>query len=767
MNKKFRSVLSCTLVLILHCSTVYAWKPYTHIYTSDQVRNEVVSDGHVIINDRRYKIREEIAQALVRWPEYFNAGVVGPDGLPDLTYGQSVIHPERTGQWLQHIYNQGWEAQSNPAYSEDEKSQILAFTYGYLAHAAGDMWAHTFVNDFARGVFPSFLRIPTDRLLRDIAIRHLIVEAYVGDATPGYDGNPQRTLLKDGDWSDDETREIKFSSPAKFIYNALIDPAAAAPNLCGNGEDDDGDGVKDDGCPGGPNEIGLPELSMPRGPVLDFFLQLRSKLQEARKALKLSEGTNDESLDIFLEKLERFKSSCISLKLVTEHNQCRQEWLSFKRGLGAHLPDDIKVKDAIKYLSRLLLAAYLRWWEKEIDKGLMAWGELGLATTRALFNPQARRDEQNKRCREITPDTGDKAKLRARCEDSVVIGNLLLRESESFMEHHLPSMLGLSPKLGKLLPLFRKVEVKLDKLLALLIPFKEKKASIDKKLEELRNKLINRVTGIDLESLDYFVRHPAAWLDIPRFKLPKVEHEVELFGEGERKRLDRYMGFERTNHLVPDAKPHPKFPYEVTRLDDSNGVFDPKNFAAIRNTITTIKLALLDGEGLNQVIEDVLNDTASEPWAKCSLLYPALTPLDAACSEGPVSRITKDSTSTSVPANFMINSYRSTLDSSPVLLWLRSIDSDHAWRRDGRPRFYDLATPMPTPTSPCPAFNETNPCPRSPIENGGNGTFPLWRSCDGRKVFRKLFRDWEKPKGQEQIQEEFPDYGDRCDEVKK
>ena len=39
-------------------------------------------------------------------PAYFNAGVVGPDGFPDLTYGQSVMHPEQTGKWLTHILKQ-------------------------------------------------------------------------------------------------------------------------------------------------------------------------------------------------------------------------------------------------------------------------------------------------------------------------------------------------------------------------------------------------------------------------------------------------------------------------------------------------------------------------------------------------------------------------------------------------------------------------------------------------------------------------------------
>ena len=38
----------------------------------------------------------QVAQALHDWPTHYNAGVVRPDGFPDLTLGQSVIHPVHT-----------------------------------------------------------------------------------------------------------------------------------------------------------------------------------------------------------------------------------------------------------------------------------------------------------------------------------------------------------------------------------------------------------------------------------------------------------------------------------------------------------------------------------------------------------------------------------------------------------------------------------------------------------------------------------------------
>ena len=70
-------------------------------------------------------------------------------------------------------------------YSEAEKLQILAFTYGYMTHAAGDSFAHTLVNELSEGIFPAVGDILTDADMAAIAVRHLVVEGHIGAATPG------------------------------------------------------------------------------------------------------------------------------------------------------------------------------------------------------------------------------------------------------------------------------------------------------------------------------------------------------------------------------------------------------------------------------------------------------------------------------------------------------------------------------------------------------------------------------------------------------
>ena len=159
------------------------------------------------------------------------------------------------------MLDRAWAAQSDPSYSVAEKSQILAFAYGYLTHAAGDMWAHTLVNDVSGGVFPAVGEILTDIDDAEIAIRHIIVEGYVGDATAGYDGNQARgpvpgEVNEDGnpEVSDDATPHIPFAAPKRFIYETFINPANPLP------------------------------VGTSRGPLIDFFLDMQASCRSPRRA---------------------------------------------------------------------------------------------------------------------------------------------------------------------------------------------------------------------------------------------------------------------------------------------------------------------------------------------------------------------------------------------------------------------------------------------------------------------------------------------------
>ena len=207
---------------------VDAFKPYTHNKTGDAAYADVVADGMVTIEGRTYGVDPTVVDALRDWAPYYNAGVVGPDGFPDLVMGQQIVHPQETGAWLDYILTQAWAAQTDPSYDDAERGQILAFAYGFLTHAAGDVWAHTLVNEFAGETFPEFGDVITDKGAAEIALRHFIVEGYIGDATEGSDGNPNRTTVPGStDVSDDETPGVAFGAPIGWIHDTLVDRDAS------------------------------------------------------------------------------------------------------------------------------------------------------------------------------------------------------------------------------------------------------------------------------------------------------------------------------------------------------------------------------------------------------------------------------------------------------------------------------------------------------------------------------------------------------------
>jgi hypothetical protein len=160
----------------------HAWKPITHVYLAEEAREAMVAQGgRISIEEvdfwRRdvvgpvgtYPISSEVYQALRDYPSYFRAGVLGPDAYPDMIFGQTVIHPNElaasgANRWLSHLYSQA------------RTPQERAFVWGFLGHAAGDMFGHTFVNKYAGG---NFTLAPIDN-----AIRHIVVEGYVGRFTP-------------------------------------------------------------------------------------------------------------------------------------------------------------------------------------------------------------------------------------------------------------------------------------------------------------------------------------------------------------------------------------------------------------------------------------------------------------------------------------------------------------------------------------------------------------------------------------------------------
>ncbi len=138
------------LLLALTLAPASAWSPDTHIALFEPVAADALDDGrltfYVIDYDQGkaveklgdYQVAPEALEALKKAPDQFRAGLVGPDAYPTWEAGRGCIH-KNADAWLTYL----WEQAHTPEYRSPE---VLAFVYGNMMHAAGDVFAHTLTN---------------------------------------------------------------------------------------------------------------------------------------------------------------------------------------------------------------------------------------------------------------------------------------------------------------------------------------------------------------------------------------------------------------------------------------------------------------------------------------------------------------------------------------------------------------------------------------------------------------------------------------------
>jgi hypothetical protein len=183
-----------------------AWGLKTHLWIAEKVLADVRNGCEIdlgLAGGKRYVLGREVCEALREHPAEFRAGVLGPDVFPDFVVGQVTTHPGTnaephtnepgakwaTGQYMNHLL----EHASTPA--------ELAFAYGYLVHGAGDVFAHTYVNNYAGDIFDL-------KDERRVELRHFVLEKYIEARTP----LPSTLGL------DESTVRV----PAAFVANQLI-----------------------------------------------------------------------------------------------------------------------------------------------------------------------------------------------------------------------------------------------------------------------------------------------------------------------------------------------------------------------------------------------------------------------------------------------------------------------------------------------------------------------------------------------------------------
>ena len=213
------------LALVILCAWVSDFPPKTHEFMTTEIL-ESVAAGKVTIDGQDYSIDRRVRAAIEAYPAYYRGGAIGPDAFPDIAFGQAYIHPNGrcpddspgnqacstkpnatyTYQGLDHVYRRAW-AYYDSLGGDARGQQALAFAYGFLTHAAGDVWGHTLVNTFAQGVYPPMADVARNPSARLIAIRHIVADEYIGTKTPRTD--------------------MPIATPRDFIYSTFItDPHA-------------------------------------------------------------------------------------------------------------------------------------------------------------------------------------------------------------------------------------------------------------------------------------------------------------------------------------------------------------------------------------------------------------------------------------------------------------------------------------------------------------------------------------------------------------
>jgi hypothetical protein len=125
------------------------------------------------IAERKYLVPDHILRALKEYPDRYLMGHMGPDVFPDPIVGQTTTHPGiehgwQTDEWLRHLLR-------NASNSEE-----IAFAYGFVGHASGDIFAHTYVNAYAGSIF----ELTNQASAREVERRHFVLEKYIEALTP-------------------------------------------------------------------------------------------------------------------------------------------------------------------------------------------------------------------------------------------------------------------------------------------------------------------------------------------------------------------------------------------------------------------------------------------------------------------------------------------------------------------------------------------------------------------------------------------------------
>jgi hypothetical protein len=196
-----KAVTILVFFAIICVQPTFAFKPRTHVWIAQEVLNDVLFDGKVTIKGKEYAVSQRVLEALRENESAYRMGHIGPDAFPDILVGQTVIHPGQKNGWQTDDWLQ-WSMQEAGNNKRD-----LAYSLGVLGHAAGDVFAHSYVNMYAGDIFSL-----TDGET-DVELRHIALETFIEKYTP---------ILRDRNGNDLGGIQDNITAPSNFLAKHLI-----------------------------------------------------------------------------------------------------------------------------------------------------------------------------------------------------------------------------------------------------------------------------------------------------------------------------------------------------------------------------------------------------------------------------------------------------------------------------------------------------------------------------------------------------------------
>lgn len=366
-GQKFLRLATLLAVLVLGIFTnappALAWKPTTHVYLGQQALKDALDDGKVSIYRVDYEnakvlskigdypVDSNILSALKSHPSQYRAGILGPDAYPDIVTGQNVIHPEPettipsekatrdSNAWLVHLWTLTLTPPIKIPFSTRKTQpnpQNKAFVVGFLTHAAGDMYGHTFINNFSGAPFD--IEKPGGV---ENAVKHILLEGYIDKRLD------KREL-------DSNFFNASISGVEGFIYDNMIDARPGTPldtYLLKKG-------------------VKATRFSVPR-----IYSTLRARLEGDINAYYAKKEDYNRRYDAKIRAakdcrfLDSLRFRCSAIKLTAQA-------LAIQVEKGAYV------------VANGLIVTYKEHWVDDIKSGLKAWPQVSHEVAQALFfNP--------------------------------------------------------------------------------------------------------------------------------------------------------------------------------------------------------------------------------------------------------------------------------------------------------------------------------------------------------------------------------------------